>query len=133
MELENAYFHNKVEMSPAFPFFLFADGCWGKVLFTSWSYYELTNFFGIGFLSPSQTIGVWFAELFVYILLAHIEELCLSKNCRESFDSYRNHVPLLIPFIKTNKKGLGILISVILPAILLFGLILLHPCAHVFF
>jgi protein-S-isoprenylcysteine O-methyltransferase Ste14 len=31
---------------------------------TSWSYYELTNFRGIGFLSPLQTIGVWFAELF---------------------------------------------------------------------
>jgi protein-S-isoprenylcysteine O-methyltransferase Ste14 len=92
---------------------------------TSWSYYELTHFFGIGFLNPSQTIGVWFAELFAYILLAYIEELYLSKNYRESFENYRNQVPLLIPFIRTNRKELDILISILIPAILLSGLIIL--------
>jgi len=99
---------------------------------TSWSYYELTNFFGIGFLSPSQTIGVWFAELFVYILLAYIEEMYLSKNYRESFDNYENRVPLLIPFIRTNRKELDVLISIAIPAILLSGLIILQPRATVF-
>jgi len=92
---------------------------------TSWSYYELTNFFGIGFLDPSQTIGMWFAELFAYILLAHIEELYLSKNYRESFENYKNQAPLLIPFIRTNRKERDILISILIPAILLSGLIIL--------
>lgn len=100
--------------------------------FTSWSYYELTHFFGMGFLSPSQTIGVWFAELFVYVLLAHIEELYLSKNYRDPFESYRNQVPLLIPFIRTDRKELDILVSILIPAITLFALIILHPSIPVF-
>jgi len=99
---------------------------------TSWSYYELTNFFGIGFLGPLETIGVWFAELLVYILLAYVEELYLSRNYRESFENYRNHVPFLIPFIRTNRKELEILISILIPAILLLVLIVLQPRAAVF-
>ena len=99
---------------------------------TSWSYYELTNFRGIGFLSPLQTIGVWFAELFVYILLIGIEEMYLSKNYRESFNDYVNHVPLLIPFTRTRRKKLDILVSIAIPAILLAGLILPQPHPPVF-
>jgi protein-S-isoprenylcysteine O-methyltransferase Ste14 len=96
---------------------------------TSWSYYELTHFFGTGFLGPSQTLGVWFAELFAYILLAYIEELYLSKHYGESFNTYRKQVPLLIPLLRTNRRMLDILFSIIIPAVLLFGLISLHPRA----
>ena len=103
----------------------------GMILFTlgltSWSYYELTQFFGTGFLNPSQTVGVWFAELFAYILLAYIEELYLSKHYGESFINYRKQVPLLIPLLRTNRKILDILVSIIIPAVLLFALISLHP------
>lgn len=94
---------------------------------TSWSYYELTNFWGIGFLSPLQTIGVWFAELFVYVLLIGIEEMYLAKTYKGAFTDYANHVPLLIPFINTKRRTLDILISIIVPAILLAGLILPQP------
>ncbi len=99
---------------------------------TSWSYYELTNFFGIGFLSSSQTIGMWFAELFAYILLAYIEEMYLSKNHRQSFDNYRKRVPFLIPLIRTDRKELDILVSIAVPAILLSGLVFVQPRAPVF-
>ena len=91
--------------------------------FTSWSVWILNNTFGIGFLSPSQTIGVWFIELFAYILLAHIEELFLSRNYGETFENYKSQVPLLIPFFKTNRKDLNVLVSILIPAILLFVLI----------
>lgn len=90
--------------------------------FTSWSVWILNNTFGIGFLSPSQTIAVWFIELFAYIFLAYIEELDLSKNYGESFQNYKRQVPFLIPFLKTNREGLDILLSILIPAILLFGL-----------
>jgi len=91
--------------------------------FTSWSVWILNNTFGIGFLSPSQTIGVWFIELFAYILLTHIEELFLSRNYRETFEDYKSQVPLLIPFFKTSRKDLDVLVSILIPAILLFVLI----------
>jgi len=92
--------------------------------FTSWSVWILNNFFGFGFLSPSQTIGVWFIELFAYILLAYIEEEYLSRDYGESFENYKRQVPFFIPFLKTNRRALDILISISIPAILLFGLII---------
>ncbi len=90
---------------------------------TSWSVWILYNTFGVGFLSPSQTIGVWFIELLAYILLAYTEEHYLSRNYGESFENYKNQVPFFIPFLKTNRKDMDILISILIPAVLLFGLI----------
>lgn len=72
--------------------------------FTSWSVWILNNTFGIGFLSPSQTIGLWFIELFAYILLAFIEEQHLSRKYGESFESYKRQAPFFIPFLKINRK-----------------------------
>jgi len=92
--------------------------------FTSWSVWYLNNTFGIGFLSPSQTIGVWFIELFAYVLLAYIEEQYLCRNYGESFENYKSQVPLFIPLLKTNRDALDILTSILIPAILLFGLII---------
>jgi len=94
--------------------------------FTSWSYWVLTHTFGIGFLSPLQTIGVWFIELLAYIVLANVEELYLSRNYRESFENYKKEVPFFIPFLKTNRKDLDILTSILIPAILLFILIIIQ-------
>ena len=91
---------------------------------TSWSVWVLNNFWGIGFLSPSQTIGVWFIELFAYVLLAYIEEQYLSRKYGESFENYKRQVPFFIPFLKTKRRALDILISISIPAILLFGLII---------
>jgi len=65
----------------------------GIILFTlgltTRSYWVLTNTFGIGFLTPQQTIAAWFIELLIYVLLANIEELYLSKEYEESFENYR--------------------------------------------
>ncbi len=90
---------------------------------TSWSVWILNNTFGTGFLSPSQTIGVWFIELFAYVLLAYIEEQHLSRNHGESFENYKSQVPFFIPFLKTDREGLDILISILIPAFLLFGML----------
>ena len=90
---------------------------------TSWSVWILNNTFGVGFLSPSQTICVWFIELLAYIFLAHVEELFLSRNYGKIFSDYRSQVPFLIPFLKTNRKDLDVLVSVLIPIIPLFVLI----------
>lgn len=91
--------------------------------FTSWSVWILNHTFGIGFLSPSQTIDAWFIELFAYILLANIEELYLSREYGKSFKKYQSQVPFLIPFLKFNRKSLEILFSILILTILLFGLL----------
>jgi protein-S-isoprenylcysteine O-methyltransferase Ste14 len=91
---------------------------------TGWSVWTLNNTFGIGFLSPSQTIGVWFIELFAYTLLAYIEELDLSRKYGESFENYRSKVPFFIPFLKTNRRFLDVLISISIPPVLLFAIII---------
>ena len=90
---------------------------------TSWSVWILNNTFGTGFMSPSQTIGVWFIELFAYIILALVEELFLSRNYGEDFDDYKSQVPFLIPFLKIGRKDLDVIISILIPPILLFVLI----------
>lgn len=91
--------------------------------FTSWSVWWLKNTFGIGFLNPLQTIGLWFIEVFAYILLANIEERYLYGKYGDSFETYKIQVPFFIPFLKAGNKFHEVLISVIVPAILLFGLI----------
>jgi len=90
---------------------------------TSWSVWILTHTFGVGFLSPSQTISVWFIELLAYIILAQIEELFLSKNHGDAYENYANQVSFFVPFSNTKRKFLDILISILVPSILLVILI----------
>ena len=97
--------------------------------FTSWSIWILNNTFGIGFLSPSQTLVVWFIELLAYVLLAYIEELFLSKKFRE-YESYKSQTPRLIPFLKTNNKYLDIPLSILMPVMLLVFLINIQVASY---
>ena len=87
---------------------------------TSLSVWILNNSYGIGFLSPSQTVGLWFIELLAYVFLAHVEELFLSRKYGETFEEYRRKVAFIIPFFKTNRKDLDSLVSILIPSILLF-------------
>jgi protein-S-isoprenylcysteine O-methyltransferase Ste14 len=91
---------------------------------TSWSIWLLDNTFGIGFLSPEQTVAMWFVELLAYVLLAYVEEQHLLRLYEESFKKYRFEVPLLIPFLRTRKESLQMLFSIMIPAAVLFALIL---------
>lgn len=90
---------------------------------TSWSVWILNNTFGIGFLNPLQTIGLWLLELCAYVFLAQVEELYLTKIHREAFRNYRSQVPFLIPFFNTRRQFLDVLISILIPSILLCILI----------
>jgi protein-S-isoprenylcysteine O-methyltransferase Ste14 len=93
---------------------------------TSWSVWILNHTFGIGFLSSSQTIDVWFIQLFAYVILASIEEAYLAKNHAEAFKNYIKQVPLLVPFFNTKRRFSDILLSILIPSILLYILINIH-------
>jgi len=103
----------------------------GIVLFTlgltTRSNWILTNTFGIGFLTPQQTLAAWFMELLVYVLLANIEELYLSREFKGSFKSYKTKTPFLIPLLKTNNKALDVLVPILIPAILLWIVLQFAP------
>jgi protein-S-isoprenylcysteine O-methyltransferase Ste14 len=90
---------------------------------TGMSVWILNNTFGIGFLSPAQTIAALLAELLAYVLLAYVEERHLSGRHGEAHDDYRSRVPFLVPLLKTQRMNLEVAISIAAPAILLFVLI----------
>ncbi|MFX0061922.1 MAG: methyltransferase family protein [Candidatus Hermodarchaeota archaeon] len=97
------------------------------MMLTVWSYWFLTHTFGIGFLSPSETISLWFLQLFAYVILAKIEELYLSKKFGTTYEDYRNQVPFLIPFLKTDKEYVDVSVSILLLAVILFAIIIVIP------
>jgi len=94
--------------------------------FTSWSYWVLTHTFGIGFLTPTQTIAVWVIELLAYVTIAGIEEVYLLKAYGELFEQYQNTVPFLIPGVSTRNRWLDTIISTILPTLMLMTLVLIQ-------
>ena len=79
---------------------------------TGWSYFYLTNFFGIGWISAEETIVLWFLELILYIILALIEENYLLKSYEEEYADYKTNTPLLIPFLKLGKYDSGMSVFV---------------------
>jgi len=95
--------------------------------FTSLSHWILTYTYGIGFLTHQQTVGVWLMELFVYVFLACVEESYLLKEFSEAFKEYRNRTPFLIPLVKTDNNGLDVIASILIPAFLLWIILLLEP------
>jgi len=49
-------------------------------------------------------VFIWLAEVFVYIILAKIEELYLKSKFGEIYLNYSNKVPFIIPFMKFIRK-----------------------------
>jgi len=90
---------------------------------TGLSVWILNNTFGIGFLTSSQTIMVWFIELLAYVVLAQIEELFLSRQHGAAHETYTSQVSFLVPYFKTKRRSLDVLYSVLVPSILLFVLV----------
>jgi protein-S-isoprenylcysteine O-methyltransferase Ste14 len=98
----------------------------GIILFTigltSWSVWLLNITFGMGFLSSSQTLAVWFIELLAYVLLAAIEERYLARAFSD-FEAYQSQTLLFIPFPTTNNPYLEISLSLVIPVLILVVLL----------
>jgi protein-S-isoprenylcysteine O-methyltransferase Ste14 len=99
----------------------------GVILFittlTSRSYWLITNTFGIGWLSPQETIALWLGTLVAYIVLAQIEELHLMKKFGEDYSDYKRSVGFIIPYIKSENKWSEIFETLIISAIIFIGLV----------
>ena len=86
--------------------------------FTGWSYFYITNFFGMSWLTAEETIALWYLELLAYIILALIEDQYLLKKFSSDYASYKSKTPLLVPFLKAGK--FDIVISIIAFSVILF-------------
>ncbi len=102
----------------------------GVILFTmtltTRSYWIITNTFGMGFLGPTETLLVWFVTLFAYIVLAIVEESHLSNVFGNEYQDYRREVGFMWPYLKMENRVVELLITVIISALLLFGIVYLN-------
>ena len=100
----------------------------GAILFTinltSRSYREVLG--DVGWLGPGGTLLVWLGTLGAYILLALVEEIHLSRAFGEAYATYRSKTAFLIPFAATRRRLLDIVVSVAIPVLLLWGLVLVN-------
>lgn len=86
--------------------------------FTGWSYYYITRFFGIGWLSADATIVLWCIELFIYIFLAFLEDKYLLRKFNNAYADYKKKTPSFIPFVMVGKYDT--LISILIFSFLLY-------------
>lgn len=104
----------------------------GAILFisnlTSRSYREVLG--DMGWLGPTSTLLVWLGTVGAYILLAWVEEIHLSRVFGEAYSEYRSKTAFLIPFAVTRFRWLEIAISIVLPALLLWALVLLNRALY---
>jgi len=102
----------------------------GVILFTltltTRSYWIITHTFGMSFLGPNETLAVWFVTLLVYMILAGVEELHLGKVFGVDYQDYRRDVGFILPYLKTDSRGLEILVSFVVLVLILFGLVYLN-------
>jgi protein-S-isoprenylcysteine O-methyltransferase Ste14 len=104
----------------------------GAILFiinmTSRSYREVLG--DVGWIGPSGTLLVWVGTLVAYILLAFVEEAYLSRMFGAEYLAYQNQIAFLIPFTNTGKRWLNVLLSMLIPAILLWGVVGLNRALY---
>ncbi|NHJ14162.1 MAG: hypothetical protein EAX95_10830 [Candidatus Thorarchaeota archaeon] len=100
----------------------------GAILFTltltTRSHWIATHTFGMSWISPDLMIAIWFGTMFAYVVLALVEELHLAKKFPSEYEQYRVSVGFLFPYARSRNRGLEIFLSVLAPAIILFGFIL---------
>ncbi|MFW9966312.1 MAG: methyltransferase family protein [Candidatus Thorarchaeota archaeon] len=103
----------------------------GVVLFTltltTRSYWIGKNTFGMSWISPELTIVIWFGTLVAYVILALVEEIHLSKRFASEYEEYRDETGFMVPFVRTRNRALEIILSVLIPALLLFTILLAAP------
>ncbi len=103
----------------------------GVILFTlaltTRSYWIGKNTFGMSWIAPELTVAIWFGTLFAYIILALVEELHLSKTFASEYEEYREETGFMVPFVKSRNRGLEIILSVLIPALILAAILLAVP------
>ena len=103
----------------------------GVILFTlaltTRSYWIGKNTFGASWIAPELTVAIWFGTLFAYVILALIEELHLAKTFGSEYEEYREDTGFMIPYVRNRNRGLEIILSLLIPALILVAVLLAAP------
>ncbi|MHA2117620.1 MAG: methyltransferase family protein [Candidatus Thorarchaeota archaeon] len=103
----------------------------GVVLFTltltTRSYWIGKNTFGMSWIPPEATVVIWFGTLLAYIVLALVEEIHLFKTFASDYDEYKEKTGFLFPFVRSRNRIFEIILSVLIPALILAGILLVAP------
>jgi protein-S-isoprenylcysteine O-methyltransferase Ste14 len=70
---------------------------------TAFSYWWLSNTFGMGWLSKEATVALWFVQLSIYVALALIEESHLAKTFGEEYLAYKKQTSFIVPLGRFNR------------------------------
>ncbi len=97
---------------------------------TVFSYWWLSNTFGIGWLSKEATVAVWFIQLGIYLALALVEESYLLKTVGEHYTAYKKTTSFFIPIGRVNRFDIPISIGIL--SIVMFLLILVQAIGNPF-
>ncbi|MBN2228551.1 MAG: hypothetical protein JW779_03085 [Candidatus Thorarchaeota archaeon] len=96
-------------------------------ILTYQSVWILHHTLGIGWLSDWETMLLWIAMLGAYVGIAWIEENYLKKLYESEWDTYRDRVGFLIPFVKNKSRVIEALVCFLVPIVILYvSLILLQ-------
>jgi protein-S-isoprenylcysteine O-methyltransferase Ste14 len=79
---------------------------------TAFSYWWLSNTFGIGWLSKEATVALWFVQLCIYVALALIEESHLAKTFGEEYLAYKKQTSFIVPLGRFNRYDVPLSIGI---------------------
>ncbi|MHA2209695.1 MAG: methyltransferase family protein [Candidatus Thorarchaeota archaeon] len=103
----------------------------GVILFTlvltTRSYWIGKNTFGMSWIAPEFTVVIWFGTLIAYVILAQVEELHLAKTFGSEYEEYREETGFMVPYVRTRNRGLEIVLSVLIPALILAAVLSAAP------
>ena len=84
----------------------------------------------VGWIGPELTVSLWFATLIAYIALASTEEKHLSHKFGAQYDEYREDVAFIFPYMKTKRRSLEVVITLVASVLLMFGTAILAELMH---
>jgi protein-S-isoprenylcysteine O-methyltransferase Ste14 len=86
---------------------------------TVFSYWWLSNTFGIGWLSKEATVAVWFVQLGVYVALALIEESHLLKTFGEHYNTYKKTASFFVPLGRFKRFDIPFSVGILILSMIL--------------
>jgi protein-S-isoprenylcysteine O-methyltransferase Ste14 len=75
----------------------------------------------VGWIGPEWTFSLWFVTLLAYIALAIVEERHLSHKFGIQYDEYREDVAFIFPYVKTKRRSVEVVITLVAAVLLMFG------------
>jgi len=84
----------------------------------------------IGWLGPEWTFTIWFGTLLAYTALAVFEENHLSAKFGIPYNEYVKNSAFFVPFLKTRRRMLDIILTFVVAVLLLFTTVYLAEIMH---